>query len=477
MGHRRPEAAAGKQISLDGLYVFPEAQCGEAVRAWQSPHSISDNIIDDAFRSRTYGLYLQPSERRHPGGISALIIVLRIFIPFALGYFLSYIYRVVNAVIAPDLVAEMGLSAADLGLLTSTYFLTFAAFQIPLGMLLDRYGPRRTESVLLLFAAAGAFVFALAPNTTTLIIGRGLIGFGVSACLMAAFKGFVLWFPAGRLPLVNGVQMAVGGVGALTATVPVEAALSFTDWRGIFMTLGGLTVFAAVLLFTMVPEKEGEAEPSRMQDQFGGVVQVMTSPLFWRIAPITFTTQAAFLAVQSLWSGPWLRDVAGMGRDEVASSLMMIAGAMTAGFLIAGVIAERLGRLGITPVAVAIVSMVGSMIMQLVLVLGLPIPPLVLWCVFALFGTNGILVYAGLSQTFPRHLAGRVNTGMNLLVFVAGFGFQWGIGIVIDLFPVAETGGYLPQAYSAGFGAVLALEIIALIWMIFFRKGRLPLRA
>ncbi len=103
------------------------------------------------------------------------------------------------------MVAVMGWSAADLDMLTSTYFLTFAAFQIPLGMLLDRYGPRRTESVLLLFAAAGAFVFALAPNTTTLIIGRGLIGFGVSACLMAAFKGFVLWFPAGRLPLVNGV--------------------------------------------------------------------------------------------------------------------------------------------------------------------------------------------------------------------------------------------------------------------------------
>jgi predicted MFS family arabinose efflux permease len=405
-----------------------------------------------------------------------LNIILRVFIPFALGYFLSYIYRVVNAVIAPDLVAEMGLDASDLGLLTSTYFLTFAAFQIPLGMLLDRYGPRRTESVLLLFAAAGAFVFALAPNTTTLIIGRGLIGFGVSACLMAAFKGFVLWFPAGRLPLVNGMQMAVGGLGALSATVPIEAALSFTDWRGIFMALGGMTVVAAILLFTVVPDKEGEAEPSRMADQFGGVKQVMTSPMFWRIAPITFTTQAAFLSLQSLWSGPWLRDVGGLGRDEVAFALLTIAGAMTVGFILAGVVAERLGRLGVTPIAVAIVSMVGSMAMQLVLVLGLPVPPLVLWCVLALFGTNGILVYAGLSQTFPRHLAGRVNTGMNLLVFVASFGFQWGVGVVIDQFPLAQTGGYLPQAYQTGIGVVLALEVMALLWMVFYRKGPLPLK-
>ncbi len=406
-----------------------------------------------------------------------MFITLRVFIPFALGYFLSYIYRVVNAVIAPDLVTELGLDASDLGLLTSTYFLTFAAFQIPLGMLLDRFGPRRTESVLLLFAAAGAFVFALAPNTTTLIIGRGLIGFGVSACLMAAFKGFVMWFPPGRLPLVNGLQMAVGGVGALTATVPIETALAFTDWRGIFMALGGLTVFAAILLFTVVPDKQGEAEPSRMADQFGGVKQGMTSPLFWRIAPITFTTQAAFLAIQSLWSGPWMRDVAGMGRDEVATSLMVIAGAMTVGFLLAGAVAERLGRVGVTPTAVAIVSMIGSMVMQLVLVLGLPVPPLLLWGVFALFGTNGILVYAGLSQTFPRHLAGRVNTGLNLLVFVGGFSFQWGIGVIIDLFALAENGGYQPQAYQTAFGLVLAMEVLALLWMIYYRKGRLLLKA
>ena len=403
-------------------------------------------------------------------------IILRVFLPFALGYFLSYIYRVVNAVIAPNMVADMGLDAADLGLLTSTYFLTFAAFQIPLGMLLDRYGPRRTESFLLLFAAAGAFVFALAPDTTTLMIGRGLIGFGVSACLMAAFKAFVQWFPAGRLPLVNGLQMAVGGLGALSATVPIESALAFTDWRGIFMALGAMTLAAAVILFTVVPEKKGEAEPSRMADQFGGVVQVMTSPLFWRIAPITFTTQAAFLSIQSLWSGPWLRDVAGMGRDDVAFALMMIAAAMTVGFVLAGVVAERLGKLGIAPVAVAIVSMVGSMVVQLVLVLGLPIPPLVLWCLFALFGTNGILVYAGLSQTFPRHLAGRVITGMNLLVFVAGFSFQWGIGVIINQFAPVASGGYQPQAYTVAFGVVLVLEVLALLWMIFYRKGRLPLR-
>ena len=109
---------------------------------------------------------------------------LRVFIPFALGYFLSYLMRVINAVIAPDLVRELGLTAADLGLLTSANFLAFAVAQLPLGILLDRYGPRRTEAVLLLFAALGAFLFATAASAPGLIAGRALIGLGTSACLM-----------------------------------------------------------------------------------------------------------------------------------------------------------------------------------------------------------------------------------------------------------------------------------------------------
>ncbi|MEE9317571.1 MAG: MFS transporter, partial [Rhodospirillales bacterium] len=134
--------------------------------------------------------------------------VLRVFIPFALGYFLSYLLRVVNAVIAPDLIADLGLTAAELGLLTSANFLAFAVAQLPLGILLDRFGPRRTEAVLLLFAALGAFIFAVAGSAPGLIAGRALIGFGTSACLMAAFKAYVMWFPGERIPFINGLQMA-----------------------------------------------------------------------------------------------------------------------------------------------------------------------------------------------------------------------------------------------------------------------------
>ena len=183
---------------------------------------------------------------------------LRVFIPFALGYFLSYLYRVVNAVLAPDLAAELGVGPSELGLLTAAYFITFAAFQLPLGILLDRFGSRKIESLLLIFAAAGAFVFSEAESVTGLVIGRALIGFGVSACLMAAFKAFVTWFRKEQLPLINGIQMASGGFGALTATAPVEAALGITDWRGIFLILSILTLAVAATVFFVVPEKKIE---------------------------------------------------------------------------------------------------------------------------------------------------------------------------------------------------------------------------
>ena len=144
----------------------------------------------------------------------------RVYFPLALGYSISYFFRNANAIIEGDLVRELGLGPADLGLLTSVYFISFAAFQLPLGVLLDRYGPRRTEAVLLLFAAVGALIFSQSDTLSGLIVGRLLIGLGVSACLMAAFKAYVIWFPNQRLPMINGLQMVAGGLGHSVQQLP-----------------------------------------------------------------------------------------------------------------------------------------------------------------------------------------------------------------------------------------------------------------
>jgi len=145
---------------------------------------------------------------------------------------------------------------------------------------LDRFGPRRVEAFLLLFAGLGAWVFATAESPAGLMAGRALIGFGVSACLMAAFTGYVMWFPRQRLPLINGIQVAFGGLGALAATVPVEAALSVMDWRGVFRVLGVLTFGAAEAVFVMVPEGRPGKGGIRLGEQLKGIRAVFADPRF-----------------------------------------------------------------------------------------------------------------------------------------------------------------------------------------------------
>jgi len=398
------------------------------------------------------------------------LLLLRVFIPFALGYFLSYLYRTVNAVIAPDLVRDIGVSPASLGLLTSAYFLTFAAFQLPLGVLLDRYGPRRVEGILLLFAAGGAFVFSQAATLTGLMVGRALIGLGVSACLMAAFKAFTLWFPPERLPLANGVQMISGGIGALVATTPVELTLRLTDWRGVFMILAVITVAAAACVFLVVPDQEGSHSVETLREQTKGIVTIFSSRSFWIIAPWAVAAQTAYLAIAGLWSGPWLRDMASYDRMAVANTLMGVSLAMIAGYLTFGTLAERLARRGIPPMTVAAAGMVSFVVVQSLLVAQWTNLTLPLWLLFGFFGTSAILPYAVLSQSFPRHLAGRANTALNLLVFVAAFGAQWAIGAIIDLWPQTDPGGYAASGYSCGFGLILLLQLISAGW--YFRAIR-----
>lgn len=401
-------------------------------------------------------------------------ILIRVFLPFAMGYLLSYLLRVINAVIAPDLIGEFGLNADDLGLLTGAYFFTFALVQVPLGLLLDRFGPRRTEAFLLLFAAAGALVFAEADGLTVLLLGRALIGMGVAACLMAAFTAYVIWFPPQLLPLINGCQLAAGGLGAVIGTVPIQAALTLTDWRGIFTVVAGVILLVALLLFVSVPERRTGASPVPLAALLSGIGQVFTSPTFWRAAPLTVMSQASFLSIQGLWAGPWLSDVAGLPPADAGRVLLAISLAMMGGFLGMGWIAGHLGRLGIAPIRTAVAGMTLFILVQTVIVTaGVPVAQIA-WIGFGFFGTTGSITYAALSQRFPAPMAGRVNTSLNVLVFVVAFLGQWMIGVIIALWPRSPSGHYDPKGYDAAFTIMLALQVAGLLWFALYRRDGVP---
>jgi predicted MFS family arabinose efflux permease len=399
---------------------------------------------------------------------SRVRLVVTCFLPFACGYFLSYFYRTVNAVIGPVLVTDLGLDAAALGLLTSAYFIAFAAFQLPLGVLLDRYGPRRVESALLLVAAAGAVVFGLAENVTQLAIGRAMIGLGVSSCLMASFKANTQFWPAERLAAANGFILSFGGLGATVATLPVEWVLKVSDWRTLFYCLSAVTVLAAAYIYLAVPEKGARSSDS-VTHQIRSVGLILRSRAFWRVAPITVTAQATFLAYQGLWAGPWLRNVAGLSADAAATVMFLIAAAMIVGYGGGGVAADRLMRSGIRHATLLAVGVAVYLLVQVPLVLNITTGSSLLWIAFALLGTNSILGFSFLTRQFAPEQAGRVNTAMNLLIFLSAFAIQAGVGAVISHFTPAGA-PFSPRGFQAALGLFFALQLAGWLWFVINRR-------
>jgi predicted MFS family arabinose efflux permease len=395
--------------------------------------------------------------------------VVCVLLPFACAYVLSYLYRSVNAVIATDLATDFALSAAQLGLLTSVYLLAFAAFQLPLGLLLDRFGPRRTDASLLVIAALGALVFASAHRLSSLLAARALIGLGVSGCLMSGIKANVVWFPMSRLAGMNGWMFFAGGVGLMLATLPVEAAVQLTDWRTVFAAVGLLTAGASALIFFAVPERGSEVAGEPLVAQLGGLWRMFRDRLFWQIALCSTAMQSTHMAVQGLWAGPWLRDVAGLGRDAVALDLLLMACATTAGFLFWGNFATWSSRRGISAFSVFAWGTGAFLLFQFLITLGSGSMALVAWIGYGFFGTAASLSYAILPHRFATALAGRVNTALNSMVFAWAFVVQWAMGAAINQWP-SKALGYDPRGYRVGFGVALAIALGAWLWMLGQRR-------
>jgi sugar phosphate permease len=397
-----------------------------------------------------------------------MTLALTALLPFALGYYLSYAFRAVNAMIAPHLVAEIGLGAAELGLLTAVYFACFAAFQLPLGLLLDRYGPARVQSVLLLFAALGGVLFAVGESFTVLTIGRGCIGLGVSGALMSCFKANALWWPKERLALMNGIAAAFGALGALSATIPVAALVPAIGWRGIFWAMAAITVAVAALIRFAVPPAPADpgVPPYRLADQIAGLKQIYGSWLFWRLATVASINTAAFMSYQTLWAAPWLADVAGLDAEGVAMGLFLFNIGFLVGVVGSGWVADVLQARGVPPVRSVAVMIAVTVGVELLFAFEATGIAYALCFAFGCFASATTLIYAVYGQYFAPSLAGRVNTAQNLVSFVAAFIAQWGIGEILARWPQLAPGRYDPAGHQAAMLAVVAATLIGYAWFL-----------
>jgi predicted MFS family arabinose efflux permease len=386
----------------------------------------------------------------------------RVALPFISGYFVSYVYRMVNAVLAPTLVAEFGLTAGGLGLLSSMYFLSFALCQLPVGVAMDRFGPRRVNAALLLIAAAGGAWFAHAESAAAAIAARALIGVGVSACLMASLTAFVLWYPAGRISTMNAIAFSAGAVGAMTATVPLELLLRVWPWREAFMLIVAATVVVSLVLWLWVPERSARPRSEKLQEITEGLLQLLKDPAFLRLAVCLGASQFAAVALQTLWIATWLRDVAGYSPAEVARGLLAVNVMMIVGYLGFGRAADGWQRRGRNTVSLLVGGVALSSLSLALLVVGVKL--LLLWLIFVGAGTSVVLAYSILSRRLPKAMAGRANTAINVFGFVGMFSGQWGIGLVLNLWPQSAA-GYTPEGYPWALAMVWALQLAGLAWL------------
>jgi type IV secretory pathway TrbF-like protein/sugar phosphate permease len=389
-------------------------------------------------------------------------LIVFVFLPFAAGFYLSYLFRTINALISSELTSDLALGAADLGLLTSVYFLTFGAAQIPIGVMLDRYGPRRVQSALLLIAAAGAALFSISEGFSALVLARALIGLGVAAALIAGLKAIVLWFPKERVATANGYMVMFGALGAVTATAPAELLLARIGWRGLFELLAIATAATAAVIYLLVPEPRSAASASNRSADIG-LRTIYTDTRFWRLAPLSATCVGSAWALQGLWAAPWLTDVEGIDRPGLIRHLFVMAVALGAGAVLLGTAADRSARRGIGPEALMAIVAAIFIAIQLALILQLPVPSYLSWSVVAAVGAGTVLSYAIVAEYFPQELAGRANGALNVFHLGGAFIVQYSIGLILQQW-TRDDGHYPATAYQIAFGVNVAFQILALTW-------------
>ena len=386
-----------------------------------------------------------------------------VFLPFAAGYYLSFLFRTINASISPFLASDFGLGAAETGLLASVYFLVFAGAQLPIGVLLDRYGPRRVQSVLLVLAVGGATLFGNADSFAELLVGRAMIGLGVAASLMAGLKAIVMWFPRNRVAFVNGGMIMLGSLGAVTATTPTDWLLSWIGWRSLFEVLTIATLATAGLIYFAVPKSDRSSKDSASSSKPLSLRSIFLDRRFLRIAPLSATCIGSSWAMHSLWAASWLADVEGIDREGVINQLFTMAIGISLGALLLGTLADRLRKLGISTEALLAVFGALFMLAELALIMRVPLPSILPWSIVSVVGAATVLSYAIIADYFPVEVAARANGALNLLHFGWAFAVQYGIGLVVNQW-APQDGHYPLDAYQTAFGFSLALQFAALAW-------------
>jgi sugar phosphate permease len=381
------------------------------------------------------------------------------------GFLLSLFYRVSTAVITPQLTSELGLSSAELGQLAAAFFYAFALSQIPLGMALDRYGPRLIMTGLGLTGVAGALTFAAAQAPWQAMVGRLLLGVGMSCNLMGSLTLLASWFPINRFGFVSGLLTALGTLGNILATTPLAFAAEALGWRGTFYSLAALNLLQVVFLFVVVRNRpRGWVESSTGAASFKGLFILFKTYSFWAISWSTFVRYGFFVAIQGLWAGPFL--IYGLGWDQISTgnALFWMGVGLMIGMPLSGRISDRvlLSRKHVIWPSLLISALISLSITfwSRDISHGLVY---IMFFMIGFFSGPGQIMYAHIKELAPPEMTARAMTGINLFTMMGSAIFTQALGLVIKGDPKSISGpeGFSPIFYvgAACLGLVTILYL------------------
>ncbi|MDY6838930.1 MAG: MFS transporter [Thermodesulfobacteriota bacterium] len=367
-----------------------------------------------------------------------------IFWVLALSYILVYFHRLCPAVVAVDMMSDLKAGGALLGLLGSAYFYPYALMQLPAGLLSDSWGPRKTITLFFTVAFAGSMLLGLAPSLFWAIIGRTLVGLGVSMLFVPTMKVLAEWFRVKEFATMTAILMAMGGVGSLSAAAPLALLSTSIGWRFSFVAVGVMTLLLAILVWLLVrdrPADLGWPSPSEPAGPSApsvalleGMKKVLTYPRFWPIAIWFFFDCAVFFSFGGLWGGPYLMQVYGFTKAEAGQILSMLAVGMIVGSPILSFLSNRIFQ-GRKPVLI----LSSSVLLCLTALLAfyteeIPLAGLYLVCLgLGIFSSAVVVIgFTTTKELFPVQIAGTSTGLVNLFPFAGGAVFQPLIGYVLE---------------------------------------------
>jgi len=382
-------------------------------------------------------------------------------------------------VIALDIQASFGIGGTLLGLLGSAYFYSYAAMQLPTGLMADSWGPRKTVSVFFLLAGIGSILMGVATNLPLAIAGRILVGVGVSTVFVCNFKLLSEWFTVRQFVIMGGVFMMMGGVGALISSAPLAWVSTVIGWRMTLILVGGVTVLMAALVAVFVrnrpserglpPIAETDAERGEGIGLMKGLKMVVLSLRFWPISVWAFCVVGLSFAIGGLWGGPYLMRVYGLSKAAAGGVLSTFAFALILGSPLLGWLANRFGRKPVLTGCSIVMLVVTVLLICFVDSMTIPALYLLFFCFFLSGGAVGPTLATVAKESFPIAISGTSVGLVNIFPFIGAAVFQVLIGAVLSVGNPEEM-NYTVTGFRRMFLICLAGAIVSLAASFFLRE-------